>query len=287
MTATVRLGRVQDTARWAAAVRAAESARKDALFHDDLARRLVGADLEPLLALNRRITGTWPMVARTVLVDRMVLEAAREGTDGVLNLAAGYDTRPYRLELPRGLEWIEVDHADVLNAKARVLDGETPACAVERVALDLADTAARGAFFASVRGRFHRLLVLTEGLLYYLTGANALQLARDIHGLVPHRWIFDLNNAYVRDMIASRARGALTGTATMHFAPERGAAVFEPFGWSIRRVESLAKTAGRLGRLRFPLSWLVRLPSPVYGKPGWPWAGVCVAEPATPVDAAP
>lgn len=274
------LGRVQDTARWAAAARAEESARKDALFRDRFAEGFAGPELPALLELCRRIGGTWPIVARTVSIDQLVLEAVRQGADGVLDLAAGFDTRPYRLGLPRELVWIDVDHSDVLAAKARALDAEAPACTVERRAVDLADDAARRALFEELGPRFRRLVVLTEGLLYYLTEEQVFSLARELRALGPERWIFDLNNDKVRDMVNARTGGALSGTAIMDFAPGRGAAVFEPLGWRIESVSSIARTAGRLKRLPFWLSLLVKLPAPIYGKPGWPWAGVCAAVPA-------
>lgn len=279
MSAVGTLQRVQDTARWAAAARAVESARKDALFHDRFARRFVGDDMDSLLELCERAGGTWPVVARTVLIDRLILDAVAEGADAVLDLAAGFDTRPHRLVLPRSLVWIDVDHADVLAAKLRGLEGENASCAVEHRSVDLSDDAARGALFAEIAGRFQRLVVITEGLLYYLTEEAAMGLAGELRALRPYRWIFDLHNAAVRDMIEKRTGGALSGTATMRFAPDRGAEVFERLGWRIRSVSSSVKTAGRLGRLPFLMSLLVRLPSPTYGKPGWPWAGVCAAVP--------
>jgi len=111
----VKLERVQDTARWAAAARADESARDDALFHDRFARDFTGPDMNALLELCRRMGGTWPIVTRTVLIDRLLVDATAGGADAVLNLAAGFDTRPYRLVLPRALVWIDVDHADVIE----------------------------------------------------------------------------------------------------------------------------------------------------------------------------
>jgi methyltransferase (TIGR00027 family) len=274
----VKLDRVQDTARWAAAARADESARDDALFHDRFARDFVGQDMNAMLELCRRIGGTWPIVARTVLIDRLLVEATARGADAVLNLAAGFDTRPYRLVLPRALVWIDVDHADVIEERTSRLERENASCAVEQRSLDLSDDSARGALFAEVGERFQRLIVLTEGLLYYLEDQAALGLASELHALRPECWIFDLHNEAVRKMIRKRSGDALRGTAEMRFTPPEGARVFEPLGWKIRSVSSSAKTAGSLGRLPFMMSLLVRLPSPTYGKPGWPWAGVCAAQ---------
>ena len=46
----------------------------------------------------------WPYIARTINFDRIITEQIRQGTDMVINLAAGLDTRPYRMELPSSLQ---------------------------------------------------------------------------------------------------------------------------------------------------------------------------------------
>ncbi|PYP21274.1 MAG: hypothetical protein DMD55_20385, partial [Gemmatimonadetes bacterium] len=92
---------VSDTARWVALYRAMESERPDALFHDPYARRLAGARGEQILAsLPKGRTWAWAMIVRTAVMDELILRAvARDGVGTVLNLAAGLDTRPYRLPL--------------------------------------------------------------------------------------------------------------------------------------------------------------------------------------------
>ncbi len=107
MSNELPIERVEDTARWIALARALESERKDVVFHDPFGRNLAGSDVEPLLRLIGKLGGTWPLVARTYLVDRLINQAAADGADAVLNLAAGLDTRPYRLDLPAALTWIE------------------------------------------------------------------------------------------------------------------------------------------------------------------------------------
>ncbi len=50
------------------------------------------------------------MIVRTAVMDEIILRAiARDGVQAVVNLAAGLDARPFRLELPRTLRWIDVD----------------------------------------------------------------------------------------------------------------------------------------------------------------------------------
>ncbi len=60
----------QDTARWVAMVSAQESERADALFRDPFVRKLAGPGAIDLL---QRLSGTWPIVALTHLIDRLAL----------------------------------------------------------------------------------------------------------------------------------------------------------------------------------------------------------------------
>ena len=93
---------VSDTARWVAFYRAMESERPDAIFRDPFARRLAGEEGEAIVeAMPKGRQFAWPMIVRTAVLDELILRAIeRDGVDTVLNLAAGLDTRPYRLPLP-------------------------------------------------------------------------------------------------------------------------------------------------------------------------------------------
>ena len=280
-TEATRVERVQDTARWVAMARAQESERRDALFKDPFARRLAGpVGAELLRNLSGRAGGTWPIVARTHIIDRLVAGAVRDGADAVLNLAAGLDSRPLRMDLPASLTWVEVDLADVIAEKEACLQGSAPVCRLERVAQDLSDAGSRRALLASVGGRFRRLLVMTEGLLCYLAPQDAMDLARDLRAIPGvFRWIADINNTAVNEYVAKRTGHALQGTARMQFGPDEGPLVFEPLGWKTLDATSIFKTAGKLKRLPFPMSLFARLPERPYGTPGRPWSGVCVWEP--------
>ena len=116
------LRNISDTARWVAIYRAIESERPDALFHDPFARRLAGERgeriAETMEFANRH---AWSFVARTVVFDRLIEDSIASGADMVVNLAAGLDTRPYRMALPSNLPWIEVDLPDLLAYKIAVL----------------------------------------------------------------------------------------------------------------------------------------------------------------------
>lgn len=273
--------RVQDTARWVAVARARESERRDALFKDAFARKLAGPVGEDLFRRFSGRNGGWPIVARTYLVDGLVADAAREGADAVLNLAAGFDTRPYRLQLPPSLTWIEVDHAELLAEKEASLRESTPVCRLERVRQDLSVRDERRALFTNVGGRFRKVLVMTEGLLPYLAPQDAMDLAKDIRAMPAlFRWVADLPNSSVLKYVAKQTKNALQGTAKMQFGPDEGPRVFEPLGWKTVRAISIFKTAGKLNRLPFPMSLFARLPEKPYGTPGRPWSGVCIWEPS-------
>src|SRR5258708_21417433 len=110
----------------------------------------------------------WSVGGRTVVVDRFITEAVRGGADLVVNLAAGLDTRPYRMDLPKTLRWVEVDLPGILDYKEGILKGAAPVCALERVRLDPSHQTARRPLFARPRASSSRAVIVTEGLLIYL-----------------------------------------------------------------------------------------------------------------------
>jgi methyltransferase (TIGR00027 family) len=254
---TELVSNVSDTARWVAQYRAAESARPDALFRDPLAARLAGERGRAIVAAApRKLRSGWSIVARTLLIDDLVATCIAEGCSHVINLAAGLDTRPYRLSLPASLSWIEVDLPALLGEKERLLAGETPRCALERVPVDLADAGARAAFVAGLVGG-PPTLVITEGLLPYLDAEAVAGLARELAAAAAVRaWILDLMSPGALAMI--RATRGHMAARLMHFAPQAGVAFFEPFGWRAHEVRSIVRTAVRVRRaplLVRPLAW--------------------------------
>ncbi len=184
---------ISDTARWAAVFRARETERADALFHDPYAERLAGKmGVDIANTLPEGNSHAWAWVARTYLFDQFITQELQKGADMVVNLAAGLDARPYRMALPASLQWIEVDLPEILTYKEELLAGEKPSCALERIRLDLSDSSARRALFPDLNRRANKILILTEGLLIYLSADEVAALAKDLaegsHGpiLVTH-----------------------------------------------------------------------------------------------------
>jgi methyltransferase (TIGR00027 family) len=252
---------ISDTARWVALYRALESERPDAHFRDPYARRLAGEKGEAIArAMPGFKSGLWPMVVRTCLFDELVLRATQnEGFDTVVNLAAGLDARPFRMPLPPSTRWFDVDLPEILAYKKSVLAGEKPVCAYETEALDLREVAARRAFFERVGRDSRRTLILSEGLLVYLTDAEVSSLATDLHAPRPFRWwVIDIASPKLLRMLQRKwAKSLDAGRARLQFAPPEGTAFFNPTGWKEIEFRSTWEEAQRLRR-EMPLASLWR-----------------------------
>src|SRR5262245_60965181 len=110
---------ISDTARWVAHYRACETERADAVFRDPFAKALAG-ELGRQIAEGFQFAKKheWAYMARTYLIDEFVHEqVVQRGIRLVVNLAAGLDTRPYRMGLPPTSQWVEVDLPEILDYK--------------------------------------------------------------------------------------------------------------------------------------------------------------------------
>jgi methyltransferase (TIGR00027 family) len=255
---------VSDTAFWVAHYRARESARPDALFQDPLAARLAGAHGE---AIARAIPGagmtSWVVSIRTCMIDDFLRVAVGQGVDLVLNLGAGLDTRPYRLDFIDNVTWVEVDYPDMIAHKERQLANEAPRCRLDRVKLDLADVAARGQFLVEMNARSKNILVLTEGVLPYLDNKAVGALADDLRRQDHIRfWVADYMSADVMRFRKRMARRHLRNAA-FKFAPGDWFDFFARRGWQCGEMRYYTDEAAKLRRplslpLPFRLMFLVR-----------------------------
>lgn len=270
---------VSDTALWVAIHRANETERPDAQFRDPLARRLAGergAQIAAAIAISE--ADSWSWMARTYLFDRFIEDQVRQGADLVVNLGAGLDARPYRMTWPNSLSWVEIDLPEIFDYKEHVLAGEQPNCRLERIRLDLADRTARRRVFESVARLGTKALIVTEGVVTYLSAAEVADLAADLAAVsIFDYWALDLASPGLLQMMQSRAHAQFSENATpLQFAPENGPDFFDPHGWHVVDVQSLLKTAGRLGRLPEPLRAFADLPEDPARMGQQFWSGVCL-----------
>ncbi|HXS99306.1 MAG TPA: SAM-dependent methyltransferase [Elusimicrobiota bacterium] len=255
---------VSDTALWVAMYRAMETDRPDAHFRDPLARKLAGERGEAILrGLPDGKSAAWAMIVRTSVFDDMILKAVRErGVRRVVNLAAGLDSRPYRLDLPADLEWVEVDYPKMIDYKVEKIGAETPRCRLERVKLDLADLPARRALFDKLDAAGAPTLVITEGLLIYLTADAVVSLCDDLRARKSFRfWLFDWASPALLKMLSKRWSKSLE-RAEFKFAPADGVEFFTSRGWKVAEERVPADEARRLKR-EFPGAWFFHLIAPL------------------------
>jgi methyltransferase (TIGR00027 family) len=254
---------VSDTARWVAVYRAWETARPDALFNDPYAKLLAGERGEAIARLMpAQARSGWPMIARTKLIDDLVQAAVAQGCDCVVNLAAGLDTRPYRLELPSSLRWIEADLPALIEEKEQLLAGARPRCHLLRIKVDLTDDGARAVALRDAVTRSTRALVITEGLLAYLDDTQVRDLSIDLAALpCVQYWILDLGSPAILELIR-KGMGTHLTNAPLKFAPANGIAFFEALGWRVVQVHSIFHAAMRFRRLPWFLKPVALFPEP-------------------------
>ncbi|WP_256461319.1 class I SAM-dependent methyltransferase [Nocardia noduli] len=244
----ISISEVSDTAIWMAAYRAEESLRPDALFTDPIAEKLAGELRAAVLSSKVAVPGSrdgWPPVVRTALIDSLITRSLTEGCDRVLNLAAGWDTRPYRLDLPPALSWFEVDLPKIIDAKNRVLADEVPRCRVTRGSVDLTDPAASAAVVTAMADGARQPLVITEGLLQYLEPAEVRALSEILLAAGIRWWITDLWTPSMLRLV-NRTMGRHLGQARWAFGPARGVDFFQ--GWTRVDGESIFSAAARWRR---------------------------------------
>ena len=162
--------------------RYSESVKSDGLIHDDKCIEIVnnaGLDFSAI-ARQQNPASRFAWVARAWNVDRELRRALDElGPEGtVVSVGAGLDTSFFRLGMPRGIEWFDLDLPEVISLRERLI-GEVPHC--HMVSGSALDTEA----FNAVRERAgeYPLVVLAVGVLYYFTVEDVRQVFKNIAGL--------------------------------------------------------------------------------------------------------
>jgi methyltransferase (TIGR00027 family) len=167
-----------------AAARAVETAGSNPLIRDDFARKLVSPAgsawarlTDPELAWldgdeqgqrGHRL-GIDYQAVRTHFFDQYFADASKDGIRQVVILAAGLDSRAYRLDWPAETAVYEIDQPQVLDYKTAILDshGAIPTAIRRTVAVDLRDDWP-AALTAAGFDRGQPTAWLAEGLLPYL-----------------------------------------------------------------------------------------------------------------------
>jgi methyltransferase (TIGR00027 family) len=258
---------VPDTAFMAAAYRAIESERPDALFRDPLADKLAGERGRAIIDSlpPQAMMGGWTVIIRTCIIDALILQAITQGVDTILNLGAGLDTRPYRMTLPETLRWIEVDHPTIIEWKRTQLAQEQPRCQLERIALDLADAQARRQLLDEVASRSGKVLVLTEAVTPYLPEEAVAALGADLRARAAMQyWIVDYFSPASYEYRRRSGMSRAMKNAPFLFEPKDYFGFFAAAGWQPKEIKYFAEEAQGLHRPA-PFPWYIRLITSVLG----------------------
>lgn len=245
------------TARWAAAVRAQESRREDGLFHDRWAGALAGLEGEQWLTQRGDTPALSVMAIRTRFFDDFLMRVTGDhGVRQVVLLAAGFDTRAYRLVWPEGTRVFELDQPEVLGDKERIMgaDAAKPGCVRHAVGADLlkpwVEPLARAGFRQGQPTAW-----LLEGFLFYLPPDAINRLLDEITRLAaPGSWMgFDIPNAatlghpWTRPWIDMQARLGVPFLGTMDDPREELSAR----GWTATQVQA-GDPQVNFGRFPYP-----------------------------------
>lgn len=259
------ISHVTDTAVWVAHFRAEESARPDALFQDPYASRLAGEQGREIAARMKGISQytAWTLSIRTYVIDALIRRYVEEGVDMVVNLGAGLDARPYRMELPPGLQWVEVDHPVMIEKKEAVLHAERPRCQLERISLDLSVAPARKELLARLNGAARKILVLTEGVIPYLSEEQVAELAADLRAGESFKfWIAEYLSKDSYKYLKDPKRMKQMRNAPFRFYPDDWFGFFRARGWEAKEVKYLGIESRLLGR-KPPGPWWIPFVAPL------------------------
>ena len=144
----------------------------------------------------------------------------------------------------------------MIDFKEQRLSAEQPHCRLERIKIDLADLPARREIFTDVNARAKNLLVITEGVLPYLSVDDVGSLADDLRKLDRVRaWIVDYNAP--QTFRFRRTMNRRMRKAPFKFLPADWFGFFGSHGWRAAEIRYLLEESERLGR-RIPLPPLIR-----------------------------
>ncbi len=268
-------GPLADVARTALAVarvRARESRRPDRLFDDPYASAFVaalpdapsGEQAGPGAPGSLRAKLGFHAVIRTRFFDDFLLGACAAGCRQVVLLAAGLDTRAFRLPWPAGVRLFELDRLDVLDFKDAVLSrqGAVPRCGRTALAADLREdwpAALVGADAGFEPGQ--PTAWLAEGLLVYLSADDAAHVLSGVGALCAPGSRLSLEGGGAATSLVARASATADPAGADGQAPAtgnltslwKGGLGKDSAGWLTRhgwqtQFHELARVAASYGR---------------------------------------
>lgn len=245
------------TARWTAAIRAYENTREDRLFTDPWASLLAGSEGQEWMG-SRSFESVAPIILRTRYFDDFLQRITGERSiRQIVLMAAGLDTRAFRLSWPEQTEIFELDRASVLEEKQAVLNEAKahPCCKRQIIKVDLTgnwpDALMKGGFNPE-RGS----VWLLEGFLFYITSEAIFDLLSTVSLLaIPGSYLgFDIVNSttlthpLTRPWIDMQAKAGAAWVGTM----DDPVGFLTARGWRVTLTQAGQPEANH-GRWPFPV----------------------------------
>lgn len=186
--------------------RAAHSQKKEHKFYDKKAIEIVKQLDYDFSKAEKDTVMSSGVIARTILLDRMVSSFLRENPDAtVVNIACGLDTRFYRLDNGQ-VRWYNLDLPEVIAIRRRFLDERGRISMIAKSAMD-------ESWAAEIEDPRGQVLVIIEGLVMYLTEADVKKILSIICGRFEHAEImmetmspFIMRHMKEKSIEASKAR---------------------------------------------------------------------------------
>ena len=252
---------VSDTALWVAHYRALETKEKNPLFRDTLAEVLVG-ERGKKIAENMKSSSKytqWAVIIRTYIIDNFIQNLVREGVDTIINLGAGLDTRPYRMDLPSHLKWIEVDYPHMIEHKEKLLAHEKPRVQLQRIKMDLANNEERKKLLLKLGSETQKAMILTEGVIPYLSEEHVADLADELNAIPSFKyWTTEYFSPLLYRYFQSSKQTQKMRNAPFRFFPKDWFDFFKQHGWVPKEINYLQEATEKAGR-KVPLPWFINI----------------------------
>ncbi len=221
---------VSETAWFCCGARAEDARRAKPVCGDAFAERFLtprGREVYEYFRPEERALAS--VVSRhRIIDDRLREELSRKRNLRIVNIGAGFDSRPYRLQ---GGEWLEVDERQLVAWKNRRLPpGQCPN-SLRRIGIDFGNGALARAL--SPHATNERVAVVIEGVFLYLTEDQIAETLRTVRQAFPnHLLICDLMSSEFMDTHAASLKERVKSLGTdFVFRRADPAAFIESFGY--------------------------------------------------------
>lgn len=227
----VNLQGVPETMLQTLYARAVYSKQKNAKFHDKNAEKIISRMDYDFSIAGKDATMSKGVIARTILLDRMVGDFIKENPDcTVINIACGMDTRVYRLQEYSavrnnmdGVRWYNLDLPETIAVRRQFLEENGNISMIAKSAMD-------EAWALEIEEPQGKVLVIIEGLVMYLTEQEVKQILSIISNRFNHvHVIMETMNPWVmghmkeKSIEATKAKftwGIKSGRELERLAPE-------------------------------------------------------------------